>query len=64
MANPSPHFSEEQRLAAADLIRRIQSGEKIPLAELTAFIQSSGKIIQTQIRSTEKAEKPRDVDFF
>ena len=57
-------FSESQRAKARDIISRIQSGETIPLDEVSAFLGDAGRALSAQTVSKEKAEKPKDVNFF
>jgi len=57
-------FSEQQRAKARDIIARIQGGEIIPLDEVAAFLGDSGRVLTAQTVAKEKAEKPKDVDFF
>lgn len=57
-------FTEAQRERARDIIRRIQSGETIPLEETVAFLTDSGRTLQAQVREKDSPTKPTDVDFF
>ena len=57
-------FSELQRTKARELIARIRSGERIPLAETVEFLSSSGQVLTSQNVAKEKTVKPTDVDFF
>lgn len=57
-------FSEAQRAKAREIIHRIQSGEAIPLEEMVAFLQDSGRTLQAQTKEREAPSKQLDVDFF
>jgi len=47
---------------ASDLIRRVLSGEEIPLSELTEFLRASGETLVKEKK--EKLAGAKDVDFF
>lgn len=67
-AQPSPQtqagFSQDSTLAALSLKARIQAGENIPRDELIAFIRLAETDLAAQRKAVNKAEKPKDVDFF
>lgn len=57
-------FSLNSTIAALTLKARIQAGENIPRDELIAFIRLAETDLTSQRKAVNKAEKPKDVDFF
>ena len=62
MTTSSPPLTIPER--AALLRQRIQSGETIPLPEISAFLAEARKAITTERRKVDVKIPPKDVDFF
>lgn len=61
---PKAELSATTKLKALELKARIQSGEKIPLSEIQAFVVNADFDLDTTRIKTATKEKLSDVDFF